>query len=444
MVVTGLLLGLIVIALQAPALGTPEEGDGSMMAQCLQTYTVQVGDTWDSIATDREVDVNVLALRNSMAVKDALAVGATICMLDLSPAQFAPATSTAANVYRDRLGTLVVAPHLQDIAYNRDDWRHWTDADGDCQNARAEALIEESLVPVTFRANNPCIVHSGLWIGPWGGDRHTLASELDMDHHVPLLNAHLSGGAWWSAGEKQVYANDLSLASALQATKNSLNRQKGARGPEAWKPPLRETWCVYAQDWVDVKHKYSLTLTMPEKAALQDMLSTCDATAIQSVAAAVPSRLPVPGEGGGSWYTIARGDSLGQIASLRECPLLVLVAVNQISNPNVIQVGDRLWIPTHCAALASALPALVPESTATPLPQSTPVSSPAPPPVPQTARQCTVHPYAPPSPPPKPHQSCKWFDDAGWTRADFDRHYGGSFHPSHDRDQDCIPCESLD
>ncbi len=450
---------------ERPSLFAPDEDLKSGTQICVVAVRKRILTTWLQVRTEdgREGWVDERNVGTQQEYRDSLTTEAPAKETPtLTPVMPVPMPATgAAGVHSNRLERLVVSPHLQDFVYDRSEWRHWTDADGDCQNTRAEVLIAESLAPVTFRANNPCVVHSGLWAGPWGGARHTLASELDIDHHVPLFNAHLSGGARWSAAEKRFYANDLSLAAALQATRNSLNRQKGGRGPEEWRPPLQDAWCVYAQDWIDVKHKYSLTVTVLEKAALQDMLATCEGhtapAAVQPVMPTSPSRLPEPGEGEGAWYTVVSGDSLGRIAARHGCQLHVLVAVNQISNPSVIHVGARLWIPTHCAALASLTPAFVPPPTppvALPLPTATlartstpippvPTPTPVPPPaLPQVHRysyQCTEEPYNPPPTPTKPYKTCSSFS----TRDEFDQYYGGSFHRRHDRDKDCIPCENL-
>ncbi len=198
--------------------------------------------------------------------------------------------------YQGLLQALTVAAHTQESTYDRDDWDHWIDADGDCQNARHEVLIEESRSTVTFTNSNQCTVATGQWIGPWGGGTFTEASDVDVDHHVPLKNAHMSGGAAWSAERKRTYANDLALAPALQAMEDGLNQSKGAKGPEGWKPPLAGTWCQYARDWIDVKTKWALTVTQGEKAALGTMLGSCSGPAPTPVPTPVPVPAPQVGD----------------------------------------------------------------------------------------------------------------------------------------------------
>lgn len=183
-------------------------------------------------------------------------------------------------------------------AYHRADWRHWTDADGDCQNTRHEVLLAEAHGPVTFRTTRQCQVVSGQWTALYTGTTVTTASSLDIDHLVPLKHAHDAGGWQWSAARKREYANALTTADHLIAVTASANRGKGARGPAEWKPADRSAWCRYARSWVQVKVTWGLTSTAAEQTALREMLGTCPAggsvVVPTMVPTAVPTAIPAP------------------------------------------------------------------------------------------------------------------------------------------------------
>jgi 5-methylcytosine-specific restriction endonuclease McrA len=160
-------------------------------------------------------------------------------------------------------------------AYDRDDWRHWIDADGDCQDTRQEVLIEESLTPVVFVDTRECRVLSGIWRDAYSGILYTDPSLLDVDHLVPLENAHRSGGWAWSMDRKRDYANDLIDRNHLIAVHQSLNSQKGSRTPAMWRPPDRGAWCEYARSWLGVKERWALSIATDERAALVEMQGGC-------------------------------------------------------------------------------------------------------------------------------------------------------------------------
>ena len=173
--------------------------------------------------------------------------------------------------------TITVAPMPAGIPeYDRSDWRHWIDEDGDCQDARQEVLVEESLVEVTFETDRKCRVETGRWYGAFTGVYADDPGDLDIDHMVPLKNAHLSGAWAWNPAMKEEYANYLGEENHLIAVTASANRSKGAKGPEEWGPPELGYWCQYATDWAEIKEWWELTMTKVESEIVMDMLGTCE------------------------------------------------------------------------------------------------------------------------------------------------------------------------
>ena len=159
--------------------------------------------------------------------------------------------------------------------YDRRDWKQWTDADRDCQDARNEVLIAESRNAVAYRTDRKCRVAAGEWLAPYSNTIVTDPRRLDVDHMVPLGNAHDSGAWQWSANRREHYANYLDDPQHLIAVTASANRSKGARGPDQWKPEDRTYWCQYAVDWITIKSTWELTVTEQEHTALVQMLDTC-------------------------------------------------------------------------------------------------------------------------------------------------------------------------
>ena len=195
---------------------------------------------------------------------------------DATPSPFAN-TPTAVGLVLP-ISIAPVASNLPE--YDRSSWRHWTDEDSDCQNARQEVLIAESTVAVTYQTDERCRVATGEWVGPYSGDPVDHPGDLDVDHMVPLGNAHRSGASSWDKERKREFANYLGYENHLIATTSSANRSKGANGPEEWRPPLKDYWCVYAIDWVSIKNQWGLTVTEAEYVALSEMLATCETTVL--------------------------------------------------------------------------------------------------------------------------------------------------------------------
>ena len=149
-------------------------------------------------------------------------------------------------------------------SYSRDDYKHWIDADNDCQNTRQEVLILESLEPVKLDSKG-CKVVRGKWYDPYTDKYFTNPRDLDVDHFIPLAEADRSGAHQWSKEKKMQYANDLEDEEVLIAVDKRANRSKGDKDPSEWLPQNRNYQCEYIKNWQKVKKKWKLEMDKKEK-----------------------------------------------------------------------------------------------------------------------------------------------------------------------------------
>ena len=112
-----------------------------------------------------------------------------------------------------------------------------------------------------FESDRNCRVAAGRWYGALTGTYVDTPGDLDIDHLVPLKNAHDSGGWAWRSAKKEDYANYLGNPDHLIAVTKTANRSKGTKGPEEWRPSDEVYWCQYATDWTEVNFEWGLTMT---------------------------------------------------------------------------------------------------------------------------------------------------------------------------------------
>lgn len=155
--------------------------------------------------------------------------------------------------------------------FSRDAYAHWLDADGDCRDTRQEILARDSQGPVRWDAAG-CTVVAGRWTDPYTGDVFTDPGELDIDHLVPLAEAHRSGADRWPAHRRAAFAND---AGNLLAVSASANRSKSDGDPLAWMPPAWSVRCIYTERFVATKARWALTQDPLEAAFTDAVAAVC-------------------------------------------------------------------------------------------------------------------------------------------------------------------------
>jgi len=168
-----------------------------------------------------------------------------------------------------KLDKLSVAKAGTMSGYSREKFPHWLSAGSNCDVRDTVLKRDGSNVKLSG-----CNVVAGAWTSIYDGDKITDPSKVDIDHMVPLANAWRSGANKWTTQQREDFANDLEDPQLLAVSASS-NRSKGDQDPSTWKPELTGAWCEYAQDWIAVKSRWKLTVTVAEKSALADMLEKC-------------------------------------------------------------------------------------------------------------------------------------------------------------------------
>ncbi|MFF4035740.1 HNH endonuclease family protein [Streptomyces sviceus] len=134
-------------------------------------------------------------------------------------------------------------------------------------------LIHRDGLNLRFRAGSDCVVTAMTLHDPYTGTtiewRKKQASEVQIDHVVPLSYSWQMGSSRWPANKRKQLANDVLNLIPVQGRANSA---KGDSGPAAWLPPNKQIRCAYAVRFAQVAIKYEMPVTAPDK---EMMLRQC-------------------------------------------------------------------------------------------------------------------------------------------------------------------------
>ncbi|KOG31743.1 MULTISPECIES: HNH endonuclease family protein [Streptomyces] len=135
-------------------------------------------------------------------------------------------------------------------------------------------LIRRDGQKLRFRAGSDCVVIAMTLDDPYTGTtiewRKQQASEVQIDHVVPLSYSWQMGSSRWPKSKREQLANDVLNLIPVQGRANSA---KGDSGPAAWLPPHKQIRCSYAIRFAQVALKYDLAVTTADKAT---MLKQCE------------------------------------------------------------------------------------------------------------------------------------------------------------------------
>ncbi len=172
--------------------------------------------------------------------------------------------TTLENTLLTQLESLRIEFEYEATPYNRSEFPHWDDEDGDGMNTRLEILSLEKVDEIGWYSR---------WDGEWyAGEGGLSAPRFDIDHIVSLKEAWQSGADEWSASDRDTFADDMLNLTAVTA---SSNRSKGAKDASEWLPPEPSGQCYLSIRVIQVKTKWNLSVNQDEYNTLKKLTESC-------------------------------------------------------------------------------------------------------------------------------------------------------------------------
>lgn len=163
--------------------------------------------------------------------------------------------------------------------YDRDEFgSSWTDSADGVPLARNGCDTRNDLLArdgsqLRYRQGSDCVVIAMTLRDPYTGAlidwSKRRASEVQIDHVVPLSYGWQLGAARWSAEKRRRFANDPLNLLPVDGAANSRKRDSG---PASWLPPNKSVRCAYAARFAQVAVAYELAVTGADKKV---MLAQC-------------------------------------------------------------------------------------------------------------------------------------------------------------------------
>ena len=229
-----------------------------------------------------------------------------------TPAQTEVPTTVEAppnNTLLTQLNALIVAPESAVAPYDRAEFPHWDDEDGDGLNTRLEVLAIEKIEDAGWYSR---------WDGVWyEGEGGLSAPSFDIDHIVALSEAWDSGASEWGPYDRDIFADDLLNLVAVSA---SSNRSKGGRDAGEWLPSNPLGKCFLSIRVIQVKSKWELSIDQDEYDALKNLITDCgsEIPPVPTPPLSSPTPMPVPptptpqNSYGNTYYRTANGVDIDQ------------------------------------------------------------------------------------------------------------------------------------